>query len=218
MHLTESSQSEDARGTNGAGGGENDRTFQKTGEAIALENPSLVSGYSRKKRAGLWAQVQTCWRAPDGRGKWDSSASWPFKAARGRVRKCALGPPRSVSGPGPATRHAEPELGFGSWQPRGLAPARLLSVSLSLGDPPAARPPFGSAGASGDSRSPCFPLRLTASRAVRVLLFPPPLCPSVPLSLPFSLRLTCPLSSSWPWLSRPTSIVRPPLPSLGLVS
>lgn len=71
MHLTESSRSEDARGTDSAGGGENDRTFQKMGEAIALENPSLVSGDSRKKRAGLWAQVQTRRRAPDGREKWE---------------------------------------------------------------------------------------------------------------------------------------------------
>jgi hypothetical protein len=55
MHLTESGRSEDIRGKDSAGGGENDRTFQKMGEAIALANPSLISGDSRKKRAGLWA-------------------------------------------------------------------------------------------------------------------------------------------------------------------
>ena len=48
--------------------------------------------------------------------------------------------------------------------------------------------------------------------------FHPQLAQSFDLSLPFSLRLTCPPSSNWPWLSKPTSLVRPLLPSLGLVS
>lgn len=58
-HLAESSRSVGARGKDSAGGGESDRAFQEMDEAPELENPSLTSESSQKKRAGLWAQVQT---------------------------------------------------------------------------------------------------------------------------------------------------------------
>lgn len=135
MHLTESSGSEKPRGTDSVGGGENDRTFQKMGEAIALENPSPVSGDSRKKSAGLWAQVQTCRRAPNGRDVGKALRAGPLRRLVG-VSGNASGP--APLGKWPGTGDAEPELGFGSWQLRGLAPARPLSVSLAT--PPRAQP------------------------------------------------------------------------------
>lgn len=109
------------------GGGENDRTFQKMGEAIALENSPPTSGYSRKKRAGLWVQVQTCRRAPDGREVGKALRAGPLRLLVG-VSGNASGP--APLGKWPGTGDAEPELEFSSWQPRGLAPARPLSVSL----------------------------------------------------------------------------------------
>lgn len=49
MHLTQSSRSEEARGTDSAGGGENDRTFQKMGEAIASETLPWSQGIPRRR-------------------------------------------------------------------------------------------------------------------------------------------------------------------------
>lgn len=150
-NLTKSGRFEEARGTDSAGGGENDRALPGNGRGSSTcktcpglrrfpeeAGRTMATGADVLARSGL---PRVSWRPREGR---KARRAGPLRHPGGVSGNARWARP---AGTRPATCLAEPELALSSQPRRGLGPA-ILPLSVFLGPPP---------GASVTSLQPALP-------------------------------------------------------------